>query len=196
MKWVFLCLLGCFLLFLGMGCSSVPRVTDSTSALKAIRSEMEQRPTVAPGSPAERQGIERLKTFLTRIDAESVRTQTLSVYALDAYLNDTLVIRRGATNIQAYFLTTVDAAESITASIEDVSRSADGFYYVRWTMDARMKKVAAGETIRTLGITLVRFDDQGRVLIHQDYWDSAAGLWDHVPVIGRGIRWIKGRLDH
>ena len=84
MKWVFLCLLGCFLLFLGMGCSSVPRVTDSTSALKAIRSEMEQRPTVAPGSPAERQGIERLKTFLTRIDAEAVRTQTLSGYAPDA----------------------------------------------------------------------------------------------------------------
>ncbi|MCX6863077.1 MAG: nuclear transport factor 2 family protein [Verrucomicrobia bacterium] len=195
MKWVFLfCLCGLFLV-IGLGCSSVPRVTDSAAGFRAIRAEMEARPTVVVGSPAERQGIERLKLFLSRIDAEAVRSQTLTVYAPDAYLNDTLVSRRGATNIQTYFQATVEAAESITANIEDVSRSADGFYYVRWTMDVRMKKVAAGETIRTLGITLVRFDDQGRVLIHQDYWDSAAGLWDHVPGIGRGIRWIKGRLE-
>jgi DNA-binding transcriptional regulator/RsmH inhibitor MraZ len=75
-----------------------------------------------------------------------------------------------------------------------VTRGADGSYYFRWVMDVRMKKVARGETIRTPGITLVRFDEQGRVLIHQDYWDSAAGLWEHVPVLGRGIRTIKARL--
>ena len=196
MKWVFLICLGGLFLFIGLGCSGVHRVTDSAATLRAIRAEMEARPTVAVGSPAERQGIERLKLFLSRIDAESVRNNTLSVYAPDAYLNDTLVSRRGSSNIQSYFLATVEAAESITANIEDVTRSADGFYYVRWTMDVRMKKVAAGETIRTLGITLVRFDDQGRVLIHQDYWDSAAGLWDHVPGLGRGIRWIKGRLEN
>jgi hypothetical protein len=195
MKWVFLfCLCGLFLV-IGLGCSGVPRVTDSAAGFRVVRAEMEARPTVVVGSPAERQGIERLKLFLSRIDADSVRSQTLAVYAPDAYLNDTLVSRRGATNIQTYFQATVEAAESITANIEDVTRSADGFYYVRWTMDVRMKKVAAGETIRTLGMTLVRFDDQGRVLIHQDYWDSAAGLWDHVPGIGRGIRWIKGRLE-
>lgn len=196
MKWVLLIVVGGLFVLAGVGCSGLPRVTDSTAALRAVRSEMEGRPTVAPGSEAERRGLERLKAFLSRIDAESVRNRTLEVYAPDAFLNDTLVTRRGAAQIQAYFLETVEAAESITANIEDVSRSADGFYYVRWTMDVRMKKVAAGETIRTLGITLIRFDDQGRVLIHQDYWDSAAGLWDHVPVIGRGTRWIKRRLDH
>jgi hypothetical protein len=194
MKWVLLCAICALFVSVGVGCSGLPRVTDSTASLRAVRSEMDGRPTVAPGSAAERRGIEGLKSFLSRIDAESVRSRTLDVYAPDAYLNDTLVTRRGAAQIQAYFMETVEAAESITADIEDVSRSADGFYYVRWTMDVRMKKVAAGETIRTLGISLIRFDDQGRVLIHQDYWDSAAGLWDHVPVIGRGTRWIKSRL--
>ena len=198
MKWGVRIGLGVAILVLavGQGCTGLPRVTDAAAAFRAVRAEMAGRPTVAPGSEAERQAIDRLKAFLSRIDADSVRTKTLSVYAPDAYLNDTLVSRRGATNIQAYFLETVEAAESITAQVEDVSRSADGFYYVRWVMDARMKKVAAGETLRTLGITLIRFDDQGRVLIHQDYWDSAAGLWEHVPGIGRGIRWIKGRLEH
>jgi hypothetical protein len=61
-------------------------------------------------------------------------------------------------------------------------------------MDARLKKVAAGETLRSIGITLVRFDAAGGVVIHQDYWDSAAGLFDHVPLIGRAIRTIKAGL--
>jgi hypothetical protein len=30
--------------------------------------------------------------------------------------------------------------------------------------------------------------------VHQDYWDSGAGLWEHVPVLGRGIRSIRARL--
>ena len=36
-------------------------------------------------------------------------------------------------------------------------------------------------------------DPQGRVLLHQDFWDSAQGVWDHVPVLGTVIRWIQYR---
>ena len=61
-------------------------------------------------------------------------------------------------------------------------------------MKVRMKKVAKGETITTPGITLVRFDRSGRILIHQDYWDSTTGLFEHVPALGYGIRAIKARL--
>jgi hypothetical protein len=32
------------------------------------------------------------------------------------------------------------------------------------------------------------------VLLHQDYWDSTAGLFQHVPALGTGIRAIKARL--
>jgi hypothetical protein len=32
------------------------------------------------------------------------------------------------------------------------------------------------------------------VVLHQDYWDSAAGLFEHVPVVGRLIRTVKSRL--
>ena len=57
-----------------------------------------------------------------------------------------------------------------------------------------MKHLARGKNVRTIGVTLVRFDPQGRVLIHQDFWDSAQGVWDHVPVIGRVIRWIQSSI--
>lgn len=176
------------------GCSAVPRQTDSAAGLATATATLAQRPTVAAGSEAERQAIGRLKAFLGNWNVATIRSQTAVVYAPDAYLNDTLKTLRGADQIRDYFLATAENADGITVEFEDVTRGADGLYYFRWVMDVRMKQVAKGDTIRTPGITLVRFDEQGRVLIHQDYWDSAAGLWEHVPVLGRGIRTIKARL--
>ncbi len=175
-------------------CKTVPRQSDHAIAFRAILAEKASEPTVIAGSDTERLAIDRLKHFLGQWSAESIRTNTLQVYAPDAWLNDTLKTVRGATNIQTYFLRTTQNAVSLTVQFDDVTRSGDGLYYFRWVMDNQLKSVAKGQTIRTLGISVIRFDAQGRVLIHQDYWDSAAGLFDHIPVVGYGIRAIKARL--
>ena len=175
-------------------CKTVPRQANHAAAFRAILAEKASEPTVLPGSETERMAIDRLKHFLGDWSAESILTNTLQVYAPDAWLDDTLKTVRGATNIQSYFLRTVKNTVSLTVQFDDVTRSGDGLYYFRWVMDNQLKSVAKGETIRTLGITVIRFDGQGRVLIHQDYWDSAAGLFDHIPMVGYGIRAIKARL--
>jgi len=121
------------------------------------------------GSAAEKESIARFEGFLAHLDEKTARDQTEKVYAPDAFFNDTLKTLHGSPAIRDY-------------------------YYFRWTMDTRMKHLARGKNVRTIGVTLVRFDPQGRVLIHQDFWDSAQGVWDHVPVIGRVIRWIQSSI--
>lgn len=177
-----------------VACKTVPRQSDHAGAFRAILAEKASEPTVIAGSDTERLAIDRLKHFLGEWSAESIRTNTLQVYAPDAWLDDTLKTVRGATNIQGYFLRTAQNTVSLTVQFDDVTRSGDGLYYFRWVMENQLKSVAKGETIRTLGITVVRFDAQGRVLIHQDYWDSASGLFDHIPVVGFGVRAVKARL--
>jgi hypothetical protein len=175
-------------------CRVAPRETDHAAGFRMVIAEKRSEPTVATGSKEEREAIDRLKGFLGNWTVETIQSNTLAVYAPDAWFNDTLKTVRGATNIQAYFLKTMKNTESLTVQFDDVTRGGDGFYYFRWVMDTRLKSIAKGETLRTLGITLIRFDSSGRVLIHQDYWDSTAGLFDHVPLLGRGIRAIKARL--
>lgn len=194
-RWAILPLV--LLLLLGFGlaaCKTVPRQSDHAVAFRAILAEKASEPTVAPGSETERMAIDRLKRFLGNWGVESIQTNTVQVYAPDAWLDDTLKTVRGATNIQSYFLRTAQNTESLTVQFDDVTRSGDGLYYFRWVMDNRLKSVAKGETLRTLGITVIRFDVQGRVTIHQDYWDSAAGLFDHIPFVGYGVRAVKARL--
>ena len=70
----------------------------------------------------------------------------------------------------------------------------EGNYYFRWQMTIRFKRLARGEEQRSIGMTHVRFDPEGKVVLHQDFWDSAAGLFEHVPVLGWMLRRVKQRL--
>jgi hypothetical protein len=150
-------------------------------------------PGPARGSRAEQAGIRRFEGFLAGLNEKTAIEETDHVYARDAYLNDTLKTLHGAPAIRDYFLRTAKGLDSMTVRFDDLA-VAGRDYYFRWTMDTRMKRLARGKTVRTIGVTLVRFDREGRVILHQDFWDSAQGVWNHVPLVGAVISWIKSAL--
>jgi len=164
-------------------------VSDFQSALAATESI--QGPP--QGSTAEKEAIKRFENFLSHLDEKTAREETEKVYAPDAFLNDTLKTLHGAPAIRDYFIKTAQGLDSMNVVFDDVAVSEQSYYF-RWTMETKMKHLARGKTIRTIGVTLVRFDPHGRVLLHQDFWDSAQGVWDHVPVLGSVIRWIQSSL--
>lgn len=166
---------------------SKQRVAEFQSAAAATG------PGPAPGSAAEKEAIARVKDFLSDLSVENVRANTSRVYAKDAYFNDTLKTLRGADEIEAYLLHTAETVEGITVEFDDVARSGSDFYF-RWRMDFQAPKLRRGETIRTIGITQVRFDSEGRVVLHQDYWDSMAGLFEHLPVTNQMAGLVRGKL--
>lgn len=183
------------LLALCAGCASVEPSGDSVRAYQAALDSTTARKTAAlkKGSAEEKAAVARFQDFFATMTAESVRTKTRQVYAEQAWFNDTLKTLTGAAAIEAYFLTTTTNMESMTVRFDDVAESS-GDYYFRWVMDVKLKKLRKGETLRSVGVTHVRFDEQGRVVMHQDYWDAAAGLFEHVPMLGGAIRAIKKRL--
>jgi hypothetical protein len=181
---------------LGLAACASPSSTPTSQAVQeylTLLDQLKSRPTVNPNSPEAEAGIARFTKFFSDMTEESVRGLTRETYAPDAFFNDTLKTVRGADAIEHYFLETVKNAESVRATVQDVSVS-DGNYYVRWTMDVRLAKFKRGQTLRSIGITHLRFDDAGRILIHQDYWDSTGGFFEHLPVVGGILRAIKSRI--
>ena len=55
-------------------------------------------------------------------------------------------------------------------------------------------KVSPEELLQRASMTFLRFDADGRVVYHQDYWNAADGLFQHIPVLGTLINAIKRRL--
>lgn len=145
-----------------------------------------------PGADTEA-AIERLRRFFDDVTPETVRSMAGEVYAPDAYFNDTLKTIRGGEAIEAYFLKTAQNAASVRVEFVNIARDGDDFYF-RWRMTMRVDALEGGEPLVSWGVTHFRFDEAGRVTIHQDFWDSAGGLYEYIPVIGGLLRAIRARL--
>ena len=173
--------------------STADPLSSSVSSFQEAMASTASIQSPPRGSIAEKEAIARFENFLGHLDEKTARDETTKVYAPEAFLNDTLKTVHSSAAIRDYFIKTAQGLDSMTVTFDDVAVSGHNYYF-RWTMDTRMKHLAKGRNVRTIGVTLVRFDPQGRVLIHQDFWDSAQGVWDHVPVLGSMIRWIQSKI--
>jgi len=143
-----------------------------------------------PGSPEEKAPIDRFARFFGNLTEENAAALTRETYAEPLFFYDTLKVIESVPELEHYFVETARNTESVQARIEDVARSGSD-YYVRWTMDIQMKKFRRGQTLRSVGMTHLRFNPEGKIILHHDYWDSTSGFFEHVPGLGLVIRRIK-----
>jgi len=80
----------------------------------------------------------------------------------------------------------VDAPRFVV--LESLGQGTQAF--LTWEFRFRMKRLVSGEQcIR--GATHVRFDAQGRVVLHRDYWDAAEELYEKLPLLGGFMRMLR-----
>jgi len=176
--------------------SSLP---PNQSALN-VASYRAQMKKVAPsgflaGSPGEKAALERFSAFLRGIgDIRFVKEHTLKVYAADAYLDDTLAVHHGAAEIEAYFARTSETMTHYEVEIADIARSGDD-YYIRWTMVFAAPALSNGQPVHSVGISQVRFNRDGKVAFHQDFWDAGKNFFAHLPVVGGAVGYVRKRLE-
>ncbi|MBP9954953.1 MAG: nuclear transport factor 2 family protein, partial [Ottowia sp.] len=63
--------------------------------------------------------------------------------------------------------------------------------FLVWEFRFRMRRWRPQVEQCIHGATLVRFDAQGRVALHRDYWDAAQELYEKLPVLGGLMRWLR-----
>jgi SnoaL-like domain len=184
---------GCILMGLN-SCASSNQTAANVAAYKA-RMDRVTPSGLAVGSAEEKAAIGRFKEFLQKIgDQQYVRDNTHKVYSADAYLDDTLVVHHGSAEIEAYFLKTSQTMTSYQVSIDDVAKSGND-YYVRWTMIFSAPALSSGKPIHSIGISQIRFNREGKVECHQDFWDSGKNFYAHLPVVGGAVGFVKKRLE-
>jgi len=146
------------------------------------------------GSVAESDALARFARFFSDFSPDKVERLVDQTYAADVWFNDTLKTLQGRDALRSYLKHSAQAVQSCRVEILDTLSNDRGDYYVRWTMVIRFKRFKPGEDTQTIGMSHLRFDRDGLVRLHQDYWDSSAGLFEHIPLLGAAIRAIKRRV--
>ena len=114
------------------------------------------------------------------------------LYSEDITFRDPLHQISGLPALRAYFTQLYANVAEVRYTFEGLDEPQPGYGYIRWTLNYRHPRLARGRPISLQGCSHLRW--RGRVHFHQDYFDAGALLYEHVPVMGGAIRWLKGRL--
>lgn len=106
-----------------------------------------------------------------------------ALYAPALYFSDTLLTSERRDEVIAHLERMRSGAGELQVTVLD-SQIDGADVYVVWRMHARFQPVRKTVESDTIGVTHLRFDAEGRIVLQQDFWDSAEGFYRHLPVVG------------
>lgn len=75
-----------------------------------------------------------------------------------------------------------------------LQRAEDGSrIFLRWTFTGRAKR--SGNTFEIDGVSEIQLNEDGKVILHRDFWDTAQAVYEKVPLLGSLLRVIRRRLS-
>ncbi|WP_165398970.1 nuclear transport factor 2 family protein [Shewanella maritima] len=178
--------------------ASVPASTTHGTEVKLAKSESVQ------GINA--QGVEaELPSAIANFIAMYQKLGKDNLSLLDEVYNEQIEFKdplhhiKGLQQLKHYFAGMYENVLAIKFDIHqvDISSGQPQSLDVRhasvfWTMTYQHPKLAKGEPIEVEGMSQLKFAD--KVMFHRDYFDGAAMVYQHIPVLGWAINKIKQRV--
>ena len=115
----------------------------------------------------------------------------LALYSPEASFKDPfndVIGHRAIAVIFEHMFATVDAPRFEV--LQTVTQGEHAFL----TWDFHFQRRPSGLPLCVRGATHLRFDTEGRIVMHRDYWDAAEELYAKLPVLGPVMRWLQRRL--
>lgn len=132
--------------------------------------------------------LEPLLAWYATLTPESIG-RAAEFYAADARFRDPFNDVQGVAAIETIMQHMFDNSERPRFLIgERIAQGEQAF--VTWTFVF----VLRGQEYQIQGGTHFRFNAEGRVTLHRDYWDAAEELLQKLPLIGGPIRWLRRRF--
>jgi limonene-1,2-epoxide hydrolase len=155
------------------------------------KTDPQQIALLKAGSDEEKKAVQQFKDFYRVFSSEKIRGDVRALYREDAYFRDGFREVMGIDAIEKYFVSSTEAFLECTFDIQDVAVH-EGNYYFRWVMTLVLKR-SKDERIQVVGMSHVRFDERGKIVFHQDYWDTGI-IYEKIPFLGPIITWIRQRI--
>jgi hypothetical protein len=114
-------------------------------------------------------------------------------YTQDAYFKDPFNEVNSLDDIQRIFRHMFASLNEVKFNVSETIAQDSGVVLV-WDFTFRIKKYKPEILQRIRGVSHIRFNAEGKVNYHRDYWDTAEELYEKLPVVGALMRWLKKRV--
>jgi ketosteroid isomerase-like protein len=118
-------------------------------------------------------------------------SQLKDIYSADVRFCDPVHSIQGIDSLTRYFEDLMQQVKACSFDIREISETGNTAF-VRWTMHLQHPKLKGGQAILVEGVSYLEFD--AKITLHQDYFDLGAMLYEHLPVIGRLVKYVKSSL--
>lgn len=139
------------------------------------------------------QAVARVVQFFEHLGPEQVK-ELGQIYAPDARFKDPFNEVTGIPAIERIFKHMFVALDQprfvVTRQVVQGNQC-----FLTWEFHFGFKRFKTGDHQLILGATHLEFSNDGRVLLHRDYWDAAEELYEKMPVLGGLMRWLKRRAN-
>ena len=190
-------LIGASAVLIMAGCTSTTMHTQTIpdDKFKAALAASDPRKFDLPeaGSAQEAAMLDAVKALFVNYTHENLAMSVKQVYATNVYFRDAFRQLDHAAEIEAYLIEGLEPLADCEFVFNNISR-AGGDFYLDWTMRVDFKKTPAGTWEESMGMTRMRFNSAGQVILHQDYWDPTDIVYVRIPVAKQLISYVKGKL--
>lgn len=114
-------------------------------------------------------------------------------YDSEVIFEDPIGRKEGIEELRAYYRKLYATVESIRFEIH--SQRVGDEEFAPWVMYLKASGLNGGSEIQVPGVSQLRYRPGGKVLYHRDYFDMGAFIYEHVPVLGSVLSYIKRRME-
>lgn len=164
---------------------------DYHNALKSTNPQ--KNGLLVPNTEDENAMIERVIALFSNYNKNNLSQNVTLVYASDVYFRDAFKQYNRAEDIRDYMLEGLKPLHQAEFIFNRVARSG-GDYYFDWTMRLDFKKTPPETWEESIGVSHMRFNSEGKVVFHQDYWDPTDIVYRRIPLVRQIIAYVKTRL--
>lgn len=139
--------------------------------------------------------IEAFKGYYSRFDQRDF-SELDTFYTHDVTFSDPLHKIVGLDNVKRYF--TDMCGGLLSCQFRFVGQTVDDdSAWLKWVMSYQHPTLNGGNVIELTGasyIRLVQTPEGIRAASHEDFYDMGAMVYEHIPMLKVGIRWLKKQL--
>ena len=138
--------------------------------------------------------VERLVQFFEQLQPQDLN-RLAELYAPESCFKDPFNEVQGLPAIERIFTHMFEALESPHFIVTE--RIVQGTQcFLVWDFRFRFKRFDTHTWQTVRGGTHLRFNGQGLITLHRDYWDAAEELYEKLPLVGGLMRWLKRRANN